>query len=142
VSLIDETNYEILLSMEGGIPLHTDSDFDSSVSFEPWVWLMFGGDEEPWFRMTLEEAGRLHDRLGLILRRRWDLEDAEDKVDRVAAAIAKAADADYWIDEIAAWDSQEQWERDAQPQEEPLSAYEDREWFRKQARAVLEEQSS
>lgn len=62
----------------------------------------------------------------------------DDEIERVAAAIAKAADADYWTDEIGAWENSEQWERDAHPDNYPGVAYEDREFYRKQARAALE----
>lgn len=61
----------------------------------------------------------------------------EEQVDRVAEAIAKAADADYWTDEIAEWECAEEWEREAHPDEYPGMAYEDREQFRTQARAAL-----
>lgn len=60
-----------------------------------------------------------------------------DAVERAARAIAGAADADYWFDEIAQWEGREQWERDAHPDECPSSAYEDRAAFRSQARAAL-----
>ncbi|MDF2920509.1 MAG: hypothetical protein K0S70_4727 [Microbacterium sp.] len=60
-----------------------------------------------------------------------------DEVDRVAAAIAKAADADYWVDEIGVWESLDLWEREAYPDNYPSSAFEDREWYRKQAHAAI-----
>lgn len=59
-------------------------------------------------------------------------------VDRVAKAIARAADADYWTTEIAEWEDSEEWEREAHPDNYPSAAYEDREWYHKQARAALE----
>jgi hypothetical protein len=61
-----------------------------------------------------------------------------EQIDAVAAAIAKAADADYWVDEIAEWDGAEEWEREAYPDHYPSTAVEEREHFRKQARAALE----
>ena len=64
-------------------------------------------------------------------------EPSDAQVDAVAVAIAKAADADYWTDEIAEWENAEQWEREAYPDNYPSTAYEDREEFRKQARAAL-----
>lgn len=64
-------------------------------------------------------------------------EPSEAQVDAVAAAIAVAADADYWTDEIAEWEGAEAWYREAYPNEHPHMAYEDREQFRKQARAAL-----
>ncbi|GAA1149341.1 hypothetical protein F6W69_10560 [Microbacterium oxydans] len=63
--------------------------------------------------------------------------DLPQQVDAVAAAIAQAADADYWTDEIAAWEGAEAWEREAHPDNYPAMAYEDREAFRKQARAAV-----
>ncbi len=64
-------------------------------------------------------------------------EQTDETVERAARAIARAADADYWVEEIARWEGQEQWERDAHPEERPISSYEDREEFRAQARAAL-----
>lgn len=64
-------------------------------------------------------------------------QEARDERDTVAAAIAKAADGDSWVDEIREWEGSEQWERDAQPQKHPHAAYEDREWYRKQADAAI-----
>jgi len=54
-----------------------------------------------------------------------------------AKAIARAADADYWVDEVAGWEMQEEWEREAYPEEYPAMAYEDRANFMKQAYAAL-----
>jgi len=71
--LTDETNREIPLTMHKGEGttgpafLTVEPDFDSSLTPSEWVWLMFDHDEEPWFRLTYEEAERLHSRLGLIL---------------------------------------------------------------------------
>lgn len=57
--------------------------------------------------------------------------------EQIAATIAKAHDADYWVDEIRDWDAQEEWEKAAHPDEEPFSAYEDRDYFLVAADAVL-----
>jgi hypothetical protein len=57
--------------------------------------------------------------------------------EQVAEAIAKSQDADYWTDEIAAWEALEQWERDAQPDNYPGMAYEDRTNYLDNADAVL-----
>lgn len=54
-----------------------------------------------------------------------------------ARAIARAADADYWVDEVAGWEAQEEWEREAYPEEYPAMAYEDKASFMKQAYAAL-----
>ena len=59
-------------------------------------------------------------------------------IDDVALAIAKAQNADYWVDEIADWEGSEEWEREAHPESHPWAAYEDREWYRKSARAALD----
>lgn len=64
-------------------------------------------------------------------------EPSDAQVDAVAKAIAEAAIADYWTDEIAEWEGSEEWEREAYPDNHPHTAYEDREEFRKQARAAL-----
>lgn len=69
-------------------------------------------------------------------RRQGPITDAQ--VDRVAEAIARVADADYWTTEISEWEGSEDWEREAHPDNYPDGAYEDREWYRKQARAALE----
>lgn len=78
MSLIDQTNRTILLSMEEQydddyachpVTLSVDVDFESSLTPSNWVWLMLDSEEGPWFHMTYEEAGLLHDRLGLILGR-------------------------------------------------------------------------
>ena len=58
-------------------------------------------------------------------------------IDRIAAAIAEADSADYWVPEITDWETSEEWKREAYPDEYPSSAYEDRERYRKQARAAL-----
>ena len=58
-------------------------------------------------------------------------------IDRIAAAIAEADSADYWVPEITDWETSEEWKREAYPDEYPSSAYEDRERYRKQAMAAL-----
>ena len=61
----------------------------------------------------------------------------DEWIDRIAAAIAEADSADYWVPEITDWETSEEWKREAYPDEYPSSAYEDRERYRKQARAAL-----
>ena len=61
----------------------------------------------------------------------------QTRIDRIAAAIAEADSADYWVPEITDWETSEEWKREAYPDEYPSSAYEDRERYRKQARAAL-----
>lgn len=55
----------------------------------------------------------------------------------VAKAIARAADADGWTDEIAEWEAMEDWERDAYPDEYPGMAYEDQVDYINQAEAAI-----
>lgn len=75
MSLVDQTNFEIPLLLElaiHGVPSETlqiDTDQDSSFYPEPWVYFSLGVQEDVRFLATLEEAGRIHDRLGLILGR-------------------------------------------------------------------------
>lgn len=97
MSLVDRTNETIPLSMphQGVNTLSVDIDQDSSIWPEPWVWLMFDGGDEFWSRVTLEEAGKLHDRLGRILDRvsidRADLHIPHGPVD----VTVNEADAQY-----------------------------------------------
>ena len=86
-------------------------------------------------RGDLHDAGRVQ-RAVAALAARPVVDDAAT-VDRVAEAIAKAADADYWTDEIRDWEASDEWEREAHPDNYPGMAYEDREAFRSQARAAL-----
>lgn len=74
MSLIDQTNAVIILSLEAdGDQIRCDIDADPHVHHEPWVWLDFepiddqSGRECHSRRLTLDEASRLHARLGLIL---------------------------------------------------------------------------
>lgn len=76
--LVDQTNEIITLSIHAArdyveedceASLSVDIDHDSSETPSTWVWLMFNWAGEPGFQLTLEEAGLLHDRLGLILGR-------------------------------------------------------------------------
>lgn len=76
MSLVDQTNETIHLDIEArwsgyaNFALTTDVDQDSHVWPDQWVWLTFDDNEyEPAYRLTLEGAGLLHDRLGLILGR-------------------------------------------------------------------------
>ncbi|MGN6324510.1 hypothetical protein [Pseudolysinimonas sp.] len=75
MSLIDRTNEDIALSMRrhrydsGKGTLNVDVDRDSSVWPEPWIYLSLvddSHDAEPIY-LTLDEAAKLHDRLGRIL---------------------------------------------------------------------------
>jgi hypothetical protein len=77
MSLIDRTNEDIALSMprhrydSGKGNLYVDVDADSSIHHERWVNLQvtdYAHDGDI-ISLTLEEAGLLHDRLGLILGR-------------------------------------------------------------------------
>lgn len=69
MSLDDRTNETIQLAMNDG-EIYVDVDSDSSIWPEPWVWIADQYDEDrPALQLTLEEAGKLHDRLGLILGR-------------------------------------------------------------------------
>lgn len=76
MSLEDRTNETVLLSLHEGegvdgyeAAVDIDVEFDSSLDPQWRVWFMFTTEDEPWFKMTLEEAGLIHDRLGLILGR-------------------------------------------------------------------------
>lgn len=74
MSLVDRTNETIVLSLEVGLDgepatVNVDAEYDSSFTPPDRVWLMFATDGEPWFKLTYEEAGLFHDRLGLILGR-------------------------------------------------------------------------
>ena len=80
MSLTDRTNARIALSLEEGLDAHSldcghfdpatlsiDADHDISSTPQEWVWFMFATDNEPWFKLTYEEAAQVHDRLGRIL---------------------------------------------------------------------------
>ena len=80
MSLTDRTNARITLSLEEGLDMHSldcghfdpatlsiDTDHDSSLTPSARVFLMFATDNEPWFKLTYEEAAQVHDRLGRIL---------------------------------------------------------------------------
>ena len=49
--------------------------------------------------------------------------------DRVALALAVIMDADYFYDEIDQWESMDEEEQEAYPDEYPGSAYDDRDQF-------------
>lgn len=77
MSLEDHTNREIDLTIEG---LTMTVDVDSDSSFDPRIWVDIDFydregrhpvDDES-VSLTFEEAGKLHDRLGLILGRAQD----------------------------------------------------------------------
>jgi len=80
MSLTDRTNEDITLSLEEGIDIYgkggghldpatlsIEPDLDNSFTPQQWVWFMFATDNEPWFKLTYEEAAQVHDRLGRIL---------------------------------------------------------------------------
>lgn len=46
--------------------------------------------------------------------------------DRVAFSLAVAQNADYFYDEIEEWESMDEWEQEAYPDEYPGMAYEER----------------
>lgn len=89
MSLEDRTNEEIPLAMPGQGTLSVDVDSDSHIWPEPWVWMMFDGGNEHWARLTLEEAGKLHDRLGLILGR-------DSVTDRHVESVARRLHPYLW----------------------------------------------
>lgn len=68
MSLIDRTNETIPLALHRDT-LYVDVDQDSSVHPEPWIWISPDGEDDFALRLTFEEAGLMHDRLGLILGR-------------------------------------------------------------------------
>lgn len=55
------------------IPAHVRVDGDSEDG-ECWIWLMFflahpeGGAEEPWVRVSIDEARQLRDRLDVLVK--------------------------------------------------------------------------
>lgn len=85
--LIDQTNLEIELSIERRINEDATEDFaadstqgtpaklsidldirdDGPNDDRMCVWFMFFAVGEPWFRLTVEEARRVRDRLNLVL---------------------------------------------------------------------------
>ena len=80
MSITDRTNEDITLSLEEGIDIYgkggghldpamlsIDAGYESSFTPSNLVWLMFATDNEPWFKLTYEEAAQVHDRLGRIL---------------------------------------------------------------------------
>lgn len=70
MSLVDRTNESIPLSIHGGEPIVVDTDFDSSLTPPQRVHVFGNPDDQDFgFNLTYEEAGLLHDRLGLILGR-------------------------------------------------------------------------
>lgn len=57
----------VALSLDD-IDLAVEWDSDSSLIPQSWIWLMFSSDEEPWFKLTIEEAFQLRDALTEQLR--------------------------------------------------------------------------
>lgn len=66
-----EVYYEIqpgtLPTIEKSATISIDLDFESSRTPQEIVWFMFFTDDEPWFKLTLEEAEKVYDRLGRVL---------------------------------------------------------------------------
>jgi hypothetical protein len=88
MTLVDQTNEKIDLSLElpGGLTLGLDIDSDSSIHHEPWIWLdvmnrEYDDVEEHSWRVNLAEAGLMHDRLGLLLGRPPTTAASQDEVD-------------------------------------------------------------
>lgn len=72
MSLVDRTNETITLSIHTGPDnnIVVDHDFDSSLTPQHRVHIYSNVDDQDFgFNMTYEEAGLMHDRLGLILGR-------------------------------------------------------------------------
>lgn len=115
-----------------------DIEYRENPGSDRWVLAMAGASKR-----DIETARRENERRGWAKYRFAEVlpeslgEPSGSQVDAVAVAIAVAANADYWTDEIAEWENAESWEREAYPDNYPSTAYEDREEFRKQARAAL-----
>lgn len=58
--------------------------------------------------------------------------------EQIARKLAMTDDYDGCFERIDAWESLEQWERDAQPQDEPATDREDAEFWLRRADAVAE----
>lgn len=63
--------------------------------------------------------------------------EAEDVREDIARAMALTDDYDGCFERIDEWEALEQWEREANPEEEPLTDREDAEWWLKRADSVL-----
>lgn len=57
--------------------------------------------------------------------------------EELAAVLAMTGDYDGCFERVAEWEALEQWERDADPENEPHSDREDCEWWLKRADALL-----
>lgn len=93
MSLEDRTNETIPLSMEyAGASITTDVDSDSY--FDPTHWVTLDVEDgrllDASVQLTYDEAGLLHDRLGLILGR-----DREGETRRTEALLAANDDANF-----------------------------------------------
>jgi len=89
MSLVDRTNETIQCKMPGESALYVDVDSDSHIWPEPWVIIdPIEDDEAGHYRLTFQEAGLLHDRLGLILGRANATPDLEIKARQLVAALA------------------------------------------------------
>ena len=93
--LTDTTNLRIPLSIgsTGEAEEYLEVDADGDSSFDPSAWVhVFLSEYDDVFNMTYEEAGLLHDRLGLILGR----SDSNTKSQRQWGAIEKARSSEVF----------------------------------------------
>ncbi len=64
----EETDPDTIPTVKRPASLSIDADFESSRDPQDVVWFMFfANDDEPWFKLTYEEAELVYQRLGLIL---------------------------------------------------------------------------
>ena len=64
------------------------------------------------------------------------LDTIEAEIEQMAEAMALAGDEDGCFERVKAWEAQEQWEKDAHPDERPHGDYEDCEYWRVKAGAA------
>jgi len=104
MSLVDETNREIPLSLEGGVTLSVDADHESTRKPAEIVWIIVDDDHhEPIYRLTYDEARKLHDRLGLILGRPVPSPDVRRNGEAVTVEFSDAKLT--VLGEVASWES-------------------------------------
>lgn len=51
------------------VSIEIDGETNREGVYEQWIWFMFGTDNEPWIRFTIEEAEAVYARLGSILNK-------------------------------------------------------------------------
>ena len=51
------------------VSIEIDGETNKAGIYEQWVWFMFGTDNEPWIRFTIEEAELVYKRLGAVLNK-------------------------------------------------------------------------